>query len=62
MRFLRVLVCSAVMMAMLGLGFESGQLSVGGSNAYARRHKKKHHRKHGRKRHAKRPRSDTPEL
>lgn len=55
MRVLKLAVMGVVMVAMLGIGVDGGQLGFG-SPAYARhrhhRHHAKHH-KHGRKRRAK---------
>jgi hypothetical protein len=63
MRILRIGICGLVMAAMVCAGFDAGQLSFGGSSAYARRHRRhKHHRKHGRKHHKRSRSSSGPEL
>jgi hypothetical protein len=64
MRLVRMLVSGLVMAAMLCVGVEGSQLTLGGTAAYAKRHHRKHHRrhkKHARRRHHKRH-SSTPEL
>jgi hypothetical protein len=63
MRLARILVSGLLCSAMLCVGVEGTQLSLG-TPAYAKRHhRKKHHRKHARRRnkHA-RAGSSTPEL
>jgi len=65
MRVLRTLVSGLVMAAMLCVGVEGAQLTLGGTSAYAKRHHRKHrkHRKRGRRRHGRHTRgASTPEL
>lgn len=59
MRIVRILVSGLVMAAMLTMGVEGSQLTLGGTSAYAKRHKKRHHRRHKRKRHGRRHHRDN---